>query len=252
MITSIILVNNEEENIVSCIKKLSWTDEIVVVDNDSTDKTPEAAKKNGAVVITVKGKDFAKMRSMGAEKAHGKWLLYIDTDEEVSESLKKEILEIVKNFNESSNPHAYVLKRRNYYLGHLWPFSDGMIRLIYKSSLERWFGELHETAEIHGDVGVLENPLIHKTHKTLEDMLAQTNEWSEVEAELRLKQHHPKIVSWRLFRVMWTGFYGSYIIQEGFKAGTVGLIESVYQAFSMFTTYAKLWEMQRNIKSNEI
>jgi hypothetical protein len=68
-----------------------------------------------------------------------------------------------------------------------------------------------------------------------------------MEANLRIQANHPKMSWWRFFRVMFTAFYGSYIKQEGWRAGTAGLVESIYQAFSMFITYAKLWEKQQKI-----
>lgn len=75
-------------------------------------------------------------------------------------------------------------------------------------------------------------------------MVEKTNKWSDTEALLRFNSNHPKMTWWRFPRVMLTAFFNSYIRQGGWKAGAVGLIESVYQSFSMFITYAKLWELQ--------
>ena len=75
-------------------------------------------------------------------------------------------------------------------------------------------------------------------------MLVKTNEWSEYEAKLRFNSSHPKLVPWRFIRVMATEFINSYFKNKGYKNGTYGLIEGLYQAFSIFITYAKLWEMQ--------
>ena len=69
-------------------------------------------------------------------------------------------------------------------------------------------------------------------------------QWSTIEAELRFKARHPKMTWWRFPRVMFTAFYDSYIKQKGYKVGAVGIMESMYQAFSIFITYAKLWELQ--------
>ncbi len=76
-------------------------------------------------------------------------------------------------------------------------------------------------------------------------MVEKTNNWSEIEADLRFKVHHPKITTLRLVKVMITGFTQSYFKQNGYKNGTEGFIEAVYQAFSLFITYAKLWEKQQ-------
>ena len=96
--------------------------------------------------------------------------------------------------------------------------------------------------EDHKPLGVLRGPW--DMDELLEEMLDKTNDWSDIEAQLRLDTHHPPVVWWRLLRVMFTGFTRSYIDQRGWRAGTVGWIESIYQAFSMFITYARLWEMQ--------
>jgi len=93
------------------------------------------------------------------------------------------------------------------------------------------------------------NYIEHYTHTDLSVMIAKTNEWSEVEANLLFQSGHPAMVGWRFMRVMGTKFYDSFIRQGGWKAGTVGLVESIYQAFSYFIVYAKLWEKQRSDKT---
>lgn len=245
MISSIILAKNEAARIGQCLSNLVWTDEQIVVDNGSSDETKKIAVKHKASVLEVPDADFSTIRNEGAKKAKGDWLLYIDADETIPQDLATEIKSIVKQFQEDKDPHAYRIMRKNYYLGHSWPAEDGMIRLIFKPSFEGWYGKLHETAKIRGKVGVLTNRLVHITHRSLEEMLEKTNQWSTIEADLRYKNNHPQIVVWRLFRVMITGFFRSYIKEKGWKAGTIGITESIYQGFSMFVTYAKLWEMQR-------
>jgi len=123
--------------------------------------------------------------------------------------------------------------------------------LFLKKKLICWKGILHETAYIDGVMGELQAPLIHNTHRTLAEMVIKTNEWSGYEARLRFDAHHPKMVWWRFLRVMMTGFNQSYFKEGGWRAGTVGWIESIYQAFSMFITYAKLWEMQQLRENKE-
>lgn len=241
-LTAIILTKNEEPRIERCLASLSWVDAIVVVDNGSTDDTVKIAKKMGATVVVDTTQSFAKLREQGAAKATTTWILYVDADEIVTPKLKEEILEVMAQ----GMGAAYWIKRRNYYLGHPWPTRDRMIRLIRKDALKGWRGALHESAEVVGDIGVLDEPLIHHSHRTLEEMVAKTNVWSEEEATLRYRAHHPPMVAWRFIRVMVTAFWDSFIKQGGWRAGTAGWVESIYQAFSMFVTYAKLWEMQQH------
>jgi len=242
MISAIIIAKNEQSRIAQCLSKVDWADEVLVIDNGSADLTSSIAKKHGAVVIRENSDNFSQIRNTGAHHAKGEWLLYVDADEIVTDQLKKEILQVIK---EESGCDAYFIPRQNYYLGKLWPTKDGMVRLVRSRSLQQWIGAVHEHAVIKGKTGRLKNFFIHTTHRSLEEMVAKTNEWSAIEATLRLRNGHPPVVWWRFLRVMMTGFTNSYIREEGWKAGTVGFIESSYQAFSMFITYAKLWEMQQ-------
>jgi len=146
------------------------------------------------------------------------------------------------------------LKRKNFYLGssakNEWPYIEKTERLFKRSSLKGWKGKLHESPIVIGEIGEIgEGFLLHYTHRDLASMLAKTIEWSKIEAELRFTANHPKVTWWRLFRVMLTAFLDYYLKQRGWKVGTVGVIESVYQVFSVFITYARLWEMQREIKN---
>lgn len=244
VISAIVLAKNEELRIRTCLASLRWADEIIVIDNDSRDATRKIASAMGAKVIRTKEENFSKLRNLGAADAHGEWLLYVDADEKIPENLRSEILNTVAHFD-SKSPRGYFIQRTNYYMGLKWPVTDKMQRLIYKTALRGWVGDIHETARIDGGVATLVHPLSHYTHRTLEEMVDKTNEWSETEARLRLKASHPPVVWWRLIRVMLTGFFRSFFIQSGWKAGPIGWIESIYQGFSMFITYAKLWELQQ-------
>lgn len=227
---------------------VSFCDEIIVIDNNSVDRTPDLTKHLGAKVFQLKTSDFSKKRNLGLQKAKGKWVFYVDDDERVSQelvlSIKNQVLSADKN-----KFAAYKVKRKNFYLGkNEWPTIETHMRLFDKKKLKQWVGRLHETPTVEGDVSELDGFLLHFTHRDLNQMVKKTIEWSKIEAELRLKANHPKMSEWRFFRVMVTAFYDSFIKQRGYKAGTAGLIESIYQSYSIFITYARLWEMQNKNK----
>jgi len=244
-ISAIILTKNDAARIQECLESVAWADELIVVDHGSTDNTVTVAERMGASVVIEKGEvDFSHLRNVGKEKATGDFLLYVDSDERVTPELKKEILALVGTFTPGKSPVAYFLRRNNYYLGRPWPYQDKMERLFWAKGLVGWKGKLHEAPRVDGSVGELTNPLLHHTHRTLEEMVAKTNQWSEIEAELRLRAHHPPVVFWRFIRVMASAFFRSFVTQGGWRAGSVGWIESIFQAYSACITYAKLWEMQ--------
>lgn len=253
-ISAIILTRNNEKLIGDCLESLSWVDEIIVVDDSSSDKTLNVVKKYKKTTI-VKGEGtFSRKRNLGAKKASGEWLFYIDSDERVTPLLKKEIEKRTKK--NDSKYVAYAIPRRNILLGHemhhggWWP--DYVLRLIKKDALVSWKGKLHEQPEIKGKVGKLVNPLTHITHRSLSEMVTKTNEWSTIEAKLLFNSEHPKMVWWRFLSVAVREFWYRGIKEMGFLDGTVGVIEIIYQMFSKMITYAKLWELQKKDESSNL
>ena len=243
-ISGIVITKNAEEMIADCLDSLSFCDEIIVIDNKSEDRTREIAEKMGAKIVECSSNDFSEMRNTGMKSAAGEWLLYVDSDERVTEVLNKEI---IKAINDPANKNvAFNVRRKNFYFGnHEWPYIENSERLFKKNKLKEWHGSLHESPEVDGSIGYLEGYLFHYTHRDLASMLDKTIRWSKIEAELRFKAGHPKMTWWRFPRVMLTAFFDSYIKQGGWRVGVVGLVESMYQSFSIFVTYARLWEMQR-------
>ena len=252
-ISAIIIARNEEKMLEDCLRSVSWADERILVDTGSTDKTAELAKRLGARVVETKDGDFSKWRNLGAKEATGDWLLYVDADERVTPELRAEIVSTINSQQSTiSNYTAHAIPRRNFLLGHemhwggWWP--DYVLRLIRKDALIQWEGKLHEQPKIKGEVGKLKNPLIHITHRSLSEMVEKTNNWSEIEAQLLFKSHHPKMTWWRFFSVAFREFWYRGILNLGFLDGPVGIIEIIYQMYSRMITYAKLWEMQINNK----
>lgn len=249
-LSAIIITKNAEPLIADCIDSLSFCDEIIVIDNNSGDRTEDLARHMGAKVVTYGSDSFAELRNFGLKKVKGEWVLYIDADERISSELRDNILQQIKN--DSDEFAAYKIKRKNFYFGnHEWPTIEKLERLFKRDNLIEWYGKLHETPTVKGAIGEIDGFLLHYSHRDLTSMVEKTISWSQIEAELRFKAHHPQMSWWRFFRVIITGFFNSYVKQKGYKAGTAGLVESIYQSFSMFITYARLWEMQEESQKSK-
>lgn len=251
-ISAIILTHNDEDVIPDCLASVSWTDEIIVVDHCSADGTIGLLEKSGVkkIVRSLEKSSFAERRNLGAENAAGQWLLYVDSDERVTPLLKKEIEERIKNPEGFS---AFAIPRRNVRLtkelrwGGWWP--DYVLRLIKKEKLVGWEGELHEQPKIEGRVGNLKEGFVHFSHRgKFEHKLNNTIVWSKIEAKKLFEANHPQMNTVRFFSAMAREFYFRMIKKQAFRDGLEGIIEAVYQVFSVFITYARLWEMQQKEK----
>lgn len=195
------------------------------------------------IILGVRG-NFADWRNEGAKRAKGDWLFYVDTDEEVSTNLKDLILKVVG----SDEFSAYAIPRRNFIFGkefkHGGQRPDYVLRLIKKDKLKGWYGELHEQPKIDGEICHLKEPLIHRKHTNLNEMVEKTNEWSEIEARLMFEARHPKMNIFRFFSAGFREFWKRMVVQVAFLDGTEGVIYALYQVYSRLISYSKLWEMQ--------
>jgi len=244
MITVIILAKNEENNLEDCIKSVDWADEIIVIDDNSTDKTKEIAQKLKAEVFTHGlNDDFAAQHNFGLKKAKNEWVLFIDADERVSEDLKEEILKAIKKEN---NYNGFYLKRDDFFLGRWLKHGETAgfrsLRLGRKDK-GLWQRKVHEIWQIEEQIGQLENPLKHYSHRTLSDFVKTVNFYSTLHAQA-LKKEGVKFSLWRLIAYPKAKFIQNYFLKGGFKDGTQGMIMALMMSFHSFLSRAKLHNNQ--------
>jgi glycosyltransferase involved in cell wall biosynthesis len=247
-ISGIIIARNEEKVISDALKSLEFCDELILIDNGSLDKTATIAKKFGAKVYEYKKiaseGSFSEIRNFALTKANSDWVLYLDADERATPELKKEILDKLPDAKEN----AFAVPRRNFIFGkefkHSGQYPDYQKRLFKISELIKWTGDVHEEPEFKGKLGYLKNPMIHRKNMTLSQMVEKTNKWSEIEAKLMFEAKHPPMNLIRFGTAMAREFWLRMIVQMAFLDGALGIIYAIYQVFSKFTSYAKLYERQ--------
>jgi len=246
-ITAIIIAKDEERMLADCLKTLDWVDKILVIDNGSVDDTVKIAKRFKAKIVKLKRQkkpNFSEARNKGLKEADTDWVFYIDADERVTPELRSEIQKIIKN----PKYNAYAIPRRNIIFGREFKYTgqrpDYVKRLFKRSKLVKWVGDLHEEPVCKGGLGHLESSLIHDKHETLSEMVEKTNRWSEIEAKLMYDANHPPMNVRRFVSAMAREAWLRMIRQRAFLDGPEGIIYAIYQVFSRFTSYAKLWEMQ--------
>ncbi len=247
-LSAVILTKNENKNIEECIKCLDFCDEIIVVDDNSFDKTREMAKKLGAKVYKRKlGENFATQRNFGLSKTRGKWVLFLDADERVSGDLRNEIVQITND--PLVNYLGFYLKRTDYVWGkklkHGETGNTKLLRLARRKA-GKWRRRVHEVWEIKGGTRELKNPLLHYPHPTLADFTESVNIMSTLHAQANLEEGKKsslmKIIFWPVGK-----FVLNYIIKMGLLDGTQGFMVALVMSFHSYLAWSKLWFLQRKI-----
>lgn len=242
MISAIVLTKNEEKNIEACLRSLSWCDERIVIDDNSDDKTVSIAKHNGAeVFVHPMNKDFSAQRNYGMSKAKGDWILFLDADERVSSALWYEIM---ARTSESIGHYAgYYVTRQDTMWGKALKHGEtGNIRLLRlaKKNAGRWEGRVHETWKISGNVALLQNPLDHYPHTTVEEFLKEINFYTDLRAN-ELFEKKVKAYWWSPIVYPKAKFVLNYILRGGFLDGVQGFVFAMLMSFHSFLVRSKLW-----------
>ena len=249
----IVLAGNEEKIISVCLRTCYWAKEIILIAANSTDNTVKIVKEKFPRVKIYSttdeyNKNFSKWRNLGLSHAHGRWILYIDSDEQITLKLKQEI---IKTINQPNPEYSYyVIPRANHYLGQRVRFGgsypDYVKRLFLKDKFGGFTGQLHEEPVITGQPGYLCHDLLHFTHRDLFSMVQKSLAWTDMEAKELYLHQHPPVVWWRFPRMMLTKIFQRLIQQQMWRDGTVGWISVIFETFDTFMIYARLWELQQN------
>lgn len=248
-LSALILAKNEETLIGDCLKQLSFVDEIIVLDQDSSDQTEKIAKKYATKVLKTNKTNFDTNRNILKDEASGEWLLYVDCDERISNNLINEISTLITN----SEFSAYYFPRKNYVLGKWlrhggwWP--DYVPKLFKKENLTKWQGVVHESPQVEGDFGYIKHPIEHYTASSISKMLSKTIRWAKIEADLRYKANQPPVTALKVTKTVFLEFTNRYFIKVGILDGVVGLIESIFQALHQAAVLIYLWELQNDTLS---
>lgn len=240
----LIQTHNEEKNIKDCVDSAQLlTDTIIVVDMESSDKTQEIAKSNGATVISFPFSQYVEPgRAFGVQQIKSDWAFILDADERMTEELAAEIKETIHE-----TPFTYFkVPRKNMFGGIKWLqhggwWPDEQIRLIKLSAFKSWPTEIHSTPHITGEMGHLKEAFLHFFHGNLETMVQKTLLFENIESDLLAKAKKTVSIS-TFFRKFFGELWRRFFAKMGFLDGTVGIIESVYQAYSKTITYLLLYE----------
>ena len=248
-VSVVISAFNEEKNIERCLKSLSFADEIVVVDNQSLDKTSELAKKYTKNVFTQKNnpKEIDLQKNFGFSKATGDWILSLDADEEVSPELADEIHKLLA-INHKSNVNGYWIPRKNFMFGKWikentgW-YPDYQLRLFRKGKGKYQSQHVHEDLLVDGETEKLKEHFIHHNYDSISQYVNKIMIYAPNEAADKLRNGY--VFSYfDAIRFPLADFLNWFFARKGYKDGFHGLMLALMQGFYHFLVFAFIWEKQ--------
>ena len=249
--SAVVLVKNEELNLPGLLSNLAgWVDQIILVDDESTDRTPEIAATAGDHVLfmahpmTEEG-GFAGQRNAGLAAATGDWVLNLDCDERVTDALKRELMEKVRD----ENLMALRYRRLNYFMNrpmHHGGWETWNRPQIARRGAHRFVGKVHEACEIDGEahqIGQLEHPMHHLNDHNFTQRLRKSQQYSAMEAD-KLAKTGQRVTGRSLMLEPIKTFLKLYVAKQGFRDGVPGLIAALHSATSTFRIRVLVWEQQ--------
>mgnify|MGYP001346937182 CR=1 FL=1 len=247
-VSVVVITKNEEENIEKCLKSARMADEIIVVDDGSTDRTVEIARKYADKVITKKMDIEGKHRNYAYSLAKNDWGLSLDADEVISDELTEELRSLFKN----NLDHAAFTIPIKTYLGSYWIryggwYPAGKVRLFKKDKFKYEEVEVHPRVFIDGSCGHLTKDIVHYSYRDFHDFFTSLNNQTTQEAKKWFNERR-KIGFLKMSRKFCDRFLKAYFLKKGFKDGLVGFVVAYGNSLYQFMSYVKYWFMLREEK----
>lgn len=249
-LTIVILTKNEEQNITSVINNSKQvTDNVLIVDSGSTDRTVELAKKSGAkVVYRAWDNDFSAQRIFALKHVQTPWVLYLDADERLEHSLCKSIVEalnkgVLKQYGIVRRIHAFGFE---YKYGIFKP--DEVLRMFPTKAVS-WENKVHERPVCSLPKGKLSGFIEHYTYSSWQQWWDKAGKYTTIWAEDSFAKGK-RTSLWACFGHSLYGLFRAYVIQLGFLDGWSGFYSSIQHFTYTMIKYLKLYELQ-NSKGKE-
>jgi len=251
-LSAAVITFNEEENIERCLKSLvDVSDEIVIVDSFSTDRTEELCKKYGAKFYQHEFMGYKEQKSFALEMASNDYIISLDADEALSEEMKQSVLKAKANWKHDG--HSF--NRLNNYCGQ-WIFHsnwypDRKVRLFDRRK-GFWGGvNPHDkfTMDRSASTKHLKGDLLHWVIDSYEDHIQRANNFSSIAAQEYFKMGKTTNPVSMSLRFMWHFFKG-YVLRGGFRDGYNGFVICAVSAHESFLKYLKL--RQLNLDANRV
>ena len=241
----VLITKNAAHLLKRTLDAVSWADAILVVDSGSTDGTRELAEGMGARVIEqLDWQGYGYQKNFALSRAEGEWILLIDADEVVDDTLAHHIKRVTQS---TDGPAGYSMKRVNHFCGQRIRFGNGrpsyVDRLFLRTKGRVSDHKVHESVLVDGVVEPLDGELLHYTTESISHRVRKNDEYATV-AAAELYGSGKRANALQLLLLMPLSIARDLILKGGILDGKNGIILAVTGAFYSFTKYAKLWELQ--------
>jgi glycosyltransferase involved in cell wall biosynthesis len=244
-ISVFIIAFNEEKIISKCLEKLSWANEIVVVDSGSTDNTISICEAYGAKVIYNKFENFGKQKQFALNQTSNNWVLSLDADEVLSDKLIQEIQDI--SFSEEVQ--GYLIPRTHVFLDKVFTYGSEnkkpILRLFNKTNGKFIENKVHEVIKVSGKIETLKNEILHYTVFDITTAIQKQVKYSLLSGEF-LYEKGKKSSKLKIYIKFPFEFFRVYFLQRNFLNGYQGFVWSMLASFGSFIKYAKLDDLHQN------
>ncbi len=235
-----VITYNEADKIAAALQSVTWADEILVLDSNSTDATAKIASDLGATVKQIPFTTFGKLRNDAIASCTHEWIFSLDADERCTPSAHAEISMVLLN----PDADAYYIPRRNWFMGRWikycgWYPDYRQPQLFRKNVLvfdDR--EEVHESFVVHGKIGYFKNYIIQVPFQNLEQLVHKMQRYSTLGARKLERKGRPFGMSTALIHGLWA-FFRIYVLKRGFLDGWAGFVLALGNFEGTFYRYAK-------------
>ncbi len=251
-ISAVVIAKNEEKQIRDCLDTLKWADEIIVLDDCSTDRTAEIAKSMGAKVYERKMDIEGKQRNYAYSLASHEWILSVDCDERVTEELAEEIKKLI-NPGPEENVFSVPIKT---FIGKRWiryaGYYPGRKDRLFRKGKFRYDENqgVHPRVYYEGKSGKLKNDILHYSYGSFSDFINKLNRETVLESQKWIEDGR-KVSFLKISRKCIDRFIKAYFLKKGYKDGFLGFMFSFFHSLYQILSYAAYWERKNNVIAEE-
>lgn len=244
-VSAVIITYNEEKNIRRTLLPLYWCDEIIIVDSYSTDNTVEICKELGCKVFFRKFDGYGPQKRFAISKAKNDWVLCIDADEVLTDSLVNEIrenLSDINNYAAFSIPMNLVFLNKEFMHGK--ESGRSYLRLFNKQNAYFTDAKVHESIVVNGPVKKLRSTIKHYSYTTLHQCLEKYNAYSTYSSEMAFGKGKNKSLFAIVFGIPFN-FIKYYLLELNFLNGLEGFYWSAFSTYYHFSKHVKIRELNQ-------